>query len=69
MVKVTGPLSVQDRVQDRISHRHRYTFHLRIPTRTYYLAADSELEMNRWIEGICQVCGLKIIEDDVNVGR
>lgn len=30
----------------------------------YYLAADNESEMSRWIEGLCQVCGLKMIEDD-----
>lgn len=44
--------------------RHRYTFYLRTPGRTYYLAADSEEEMNKWIECLCQVCGLKVIEDD-----
>ncbi|XP_064636379.1 GRB2-associated-binding protein 1-like isoform X2 [Lineus longissimus] len=27
--------------------------------RTYYLAVDSENEMNKWVECLCQVCGLK----------
>ncbi|CAL8115102.1 unnamed protein product [Orchesella dallaii] len=53
---ICGPLNVQD--------RHRYTFHLRTPSRIYYLAADTEPEMNKWVEGLCQVGGLKIVEDE-----
>lgn len=27
--------------------------------RTYYLAADTEQEMNTWVQWLCHVCGLK----------
>ena len=27
--------------------------------RTYYLAADSEEDMNKWVECLCKVCGFK----------
>ncbi|ODM98163.1 Protein daughter of sevenless [Orchesella cincta] len=55
---ICGPLNVQD--------RHRYTFHLRTPSRIYYLASDTEQEMNKWVEVLCQVCGLKIVEDEAD---
>jgi GRB2-associated-binding protein 1 len=35
-------------------------FDVRTSKRTYYLVAKSEIEMNKWVECICSVCGLKI---------
>lgn len=35
-------------------------FDLRTSKRTYYLVAGSEEEMNKWVECICAVCGLKM---------
>lgn len=35
-------------------------FDLRTSKRTYYLVAGSEDEMNKWVECICSVCGLKM---------
>ncbi|UXI18868.1 ribosomal protein [Sarcoptes scabiei] len=43
-------------------HKQNYDnmFDLRTSKRTYYLVAGSEEEMNKWVECICAVCGLKI---------
>ncbi|CAG7724809.1 unnamed protein product [Allacma fusca] len=54
--QIAAPLSVQD--------RHKYTFNLRTPSRVYYLAADTEPEMNKWVTCLCQVCGLKTVEEE-----
>lgn len=34
-------------------------FDVKTPRRTYYLAADSEKDMNDWVNCICQVCNLQ----------
>lgn len=39
-------------------------FDVKTPKRTYYLAADSETDMNKWVDCVCQVCGLKSATDD-----
>ena len=36
--------------------------------RTYYLAADSELDMTKWVECLCNVCGCKPV-DNQDEGR
>ncbi|CAH1370352.1 protein daughter of sevenless [Tenebrio molitor] len=41
-----------------------HVFDIKTPTRTYYLAADSEGEMKSWVDCICQVCGLKSTSDE-----
>lgn len=35
-------------------------FDIRTPKRVYFLAADSENDMNNWVGCICHVCGLKV---------
>lgn len=44
--------------------KYLYMFDVQTPKRTYYLAADSEEDMNKWVECVCQVCGLKAYQDD-----
>lgn len=39
-------------------------FDVKTPKRTYYLAADSDTDMNKWVDCVCQVCGLKSAADD-----
>lgn len=39
--------------------KYQHLFDLKTPRRTYYLAADSEDDMNRWVDAICSICGLK----------
>ncbi|RWS14222.1 Grb2 associated binder (Gab)-like protein [Dinothrombium tinctorium] len=37
-----------------------FMFDVKTSKRVYYLVAKTEAEMNRWIECICSVCGLKV---------
>ncbi|CAL1275817.1 unnamed protein product [Larinioides sclopetarius] len=39
---------------------YQFMFDIRTPKRTYYLIAETEADMNKWVECICSVCGLKI---------
>ena len=39
-------------------------FDVRTSKRTFYLVAKSEADMNKWVDCICQVCGLKIHVDE-----
>lgn len=39
-------------------------FDIKTPKRIYYLCAETEQEMNRWVDCVCQVCGLKIYSQD-----
>ncbi|KAG8196653.1 hypothetical protein JTE90_006563 [Oedothorax gibbosus] len=43
---------------------YQHMFDIRTPKRTYYLLAETEAEMNKWVECICSVCGLKIHADE-----
>lgn len=46
----------------RLEHRKQkfqHMFDVKTPRRTYYLAADSEVDMNEWVKCICQVCNLQ----------
>jgi len=38
--------------------RYQFMFDIKTPKRVYYLAADSEEEMTRWVDYVCRVCGL-----------
>jgi len=40
-------------------HKYQHMFDVRTPKRIYYLAAQSEADMNRWVQCVCQVCGFK----------
>ncbi|XP_042214862.1 GRB2-associated-binding protein 1-like isoform X2 [Homarus americanus] len=39
---------------------YKYMFDIKTPKRIYYLCAETEQEMNRWVDCVCHVCGLKI---------
>ncbi|XP_023210626.1 GRB2-associated-binding protein 1-like [Centruroides sculpturatus] len=43
---------------------YQYMFDIRTPKRVYYLVAETESSMNKWVDCICSVCGLKIHLDD-----
>lgn len=45
--------------------KYQFMFNIRTPKRMYYLAAETEDDMNKWVDCICHVCGLKpfIMED------
>ncbi|XP_075234904.1 daughter of sevenless [Lycorma delicatula] len=39
--------------------KYQYMFDVKTPKRTYYLAAETEEDMNKWVDCVCHVCGLK----------
>lgn len=39
-------------------------FDIKTPKRVYYLCAETEQEMNRWVDCVCHVCGLKIYSQE-----
>ncbi|KAJ8679674.1 hypothetical protein QAD02_015461 [Eretmocerus hayati] len=43
--------------------KYQYMFNVKTPKRTYYLVADNEDDMNKWVDAVCQVCGLKAQDD------
>ncbi|XP_057330706.1 GRB2-associated-binding protein 2 [Microplitis mediator] len=44
--------------------KYQYMFNVKTPKRIYYLVAESESDMNKWVDAICQVCGLKAYTQD-----
>lgn len=42
-------------------------FTIQTQSRTYHLEADCEAEMEKWVDAICRVCGLRAAEDNSNV--
>ena len=40
-----------------------FVFDLRTEERTWYLVAESEEDMNRWVSSICLICGFNPTED------
>ncbi|KAJ4451076.1 hypothetical protein ANN_02514 [Periplaneta americana] len=44
--------------------KYQHMFDVKTPKRVYYLAAESEEDMNKWVEYVCHVCGLKAYKDE-----
>ncbi|KAF7987525.1 hypothetical protein HCN44_003287 [Aphidius gifuensis] len=44
--------------------KYQYMFNVKTPKRIYYLVAESETDMNKWVDAVCQVCGLKAYTQD-----
>lgn len=40
-----------------------YVFDLKTEERTWYLVAESEEDMNRWVSSICMLCGFNPTDD------
>ncbi|KAI9556953.1 Protein daughter of sevenless [Daphnia sinensis] len=57
--QVDSGLTIESRKQ-----RYAHMFDIRTPKRVYFLAADSEFDMNSWVGCICHVCGLKVFYRD-----
>lgn len=43
---------------------NNYMFNIHTPKRIYYLVAETEAIMNKWVDSICSVCGLKARVDE-----
>lgn len=56
----------------QLEHRKQkfqHMFDVKTPRRTYYLAADSEEDMNYWVNCICQVCNLQDLSRQQNANN
>ncbi|OXA45500.1 protein daughter of sevenless [Folsomia candida] len=59
-MQIIGPLAVQE--------RHKHTFQIHTTGRTYYLAAENNSEMLKWVTSLCQVCALKSADEESDAG-
>ncbi|KTF91470.1 hypothetical protein cypCar_00033974 [Cyprinus carpio] len=41
-----------------------FVFDIKTAERTFYMVAETEEEMNRWVRSICQLCGFNQSEDN-----
>ncbi|KTG42097.1 hypothetical protein cypCar_00018898 [Cyprinus carpio] len=46
-----------------------FVFDIKTAERTFYLVAETEEEMNRWVRSICQLCGFNQSEDNHHEGE
>ncbi|XP_011503557.1 PREDICTED: GRB2-associated-binding protein 2-like isoform X2 [Ceratosolen solmsi marchali] len=44
--------------------KYQFMFNVKTPKRTYYLVAKNEADMNKWVDAVCHVCGLKPQDDE-----
>lgn len=44
-------------------------FTIQTQSRTYHLEADCEAEMEKWVDAICRVCGLRPTEEADPIGK
>ncbi|KAM9329641.1 GRB2-associated-binding protein 1 isoform 2-T2 [Gastrophryne carolinensis] len=44
---------------------HSYIFDIKTIDRIFYLVAESEEEMNKWVRNICDICGFNPTDEDV----
>ncbi|CAJ0928283.1 unnamed protein product [Ranitomeya imitator] len=44
---------------------HSYIFDIKTIDRIFYLVAESEEEMNRWVRSICDICGFNPTEEEL----
>ncbi|XP_015593344.1 GRB2-associated-binding protein 2 [Cephus cinctus] len=49
--------------------KYQFMFNVKTPKRTYYLAAENEADMNKWVDAVCQVCSLKAYTQDEDAQR
>ncbi|KAJ8674765.1 hypothetical protein QAD02_010551 [Eretmocerus hayati] len=57
--QVDAGLSFENRKE-----KYQYMFSVRTPKRIYYLVSENEADLNKWVDAICQVCGLKAYTQD-----
>lgn len=59
LLQVDAGLRFENRKQ-----KYQYMFNVKTPKRIYYLVAENETDMNKWVDAVCQVCGLKAYTQD-----
>ncbi|KAF7237936.1 GRB2-associated-binding protein 2 [Varanus komodoensis] len=45
-----------------------YVFDIKTSERTFYLVAETEDDMNKWVRSICQICGFNQSEENAGTG-
>ncbi|EMP28617.1 GRB2-associated-binding protein 2 [Chelonia mydas] len=43
-----------------------YVFDIKTSDRTFYLVAETEEDMNKWVRSICQICGFNQSEENAD---
>ena len=57
-------------VESHLAHaKYKHVFSIVTEQRTYYLVADSERDMNNWVDKLCTVCGFRRTDDDNSSGN
>ncbi|XP_059820478.1 GRB2-associated-binding protein 2 isoform X2 [Hypanus sabinus] len=46
-----------------------FVFDIKTIDRTFYLVAETEEEMNKWVRSICQICGFNQSDENTDVSR
>ncbi|XP_051882180.1 GRB2-associated-binding protein 2 isoform X2 [Pristis pectinata] len=46
-----------------------FVFDIKTIDRTFYLVAETEEEMNKWVRSICQICGFNQSDENTDVAR
>lgn len=44
-------------------------FTIQTQSRMYHLEADCQADMEKWVDAICRVCGLRATDDSPNLGK
>lgn len=44
-------------------------FTIQTQSRMYHLEADCQADMEKWVDAICRVCGLRATDDSSNLGK
>nr|XP_033806502.1 GRB2-associated-binding protein 2 isoform X2 [Geotrypetes seraphini] len=54
---------------DKKELQDSYVFDIKTSDRTFYLVAETEEEMNKWVRSICQICGFNQSEENPELLR
>lgn len=46
-----------------------FVFDIKTSERTFYLVAETEADMNKWVQSICQICGFNQAEESTGMLR
>lgn len=46
-----------------------FVFDIKTSERTFYLVAETEEDMNKWVQSICQICGFNQAEESTGTRR
>lgn len=63
LINVLSQVDAGLRFENR-KQKYQYMFNVKTPKRIYYLVAENEVDMNKWVDAVCQVCGLKAYTQD-----